>query len=199
MGTSALTCFFTNAQKRITGTDTNMIRNAAARPTVMGKPRSKRLTNDSRGALDGVFVAIAKPTENGTRPASASHTTRTIQLGSQWGRGMKARNSAQVLENTAPSSNTGQATAAPTNPDKRICSFGVVRPNSARTAQPKMAFRILPADLVRRPSRAWRIAMLQRKVSRLELKRSVKALTFSCCEENARLPRAGSCLTFSQR
>ena len=67
----------------MTGTETNMIRKAAARPTVMGKPRTIRLSDDSRGDSGGALVAMASPTASGTRIARPNQTSRTTQEGIQ--------------------------------------------------------------------------------------------------------------------
>ncbi len=43
----------------------------------------------------------------------------------------------------------GHAAAAATTAESIVCSFGEVLTKSASTAQPKMAFSALPADLAR--------------------------------------------------
>ena len=158
-GMLALRCLRISAASRMTGTETNMIRNAAVRPMVIGKPRSKRLANGSAAVPGGALAPIATPRASGTITTSASQTSRMDQDGIQCGIGTKASSSDAIRGNATPSSKIGQATAAPTNADRKVCCRAVVWPNRARTAQPKMAFRIFPADLPSRARKACRIAM----------------------------------------
>jgi hypothetical protein len=58
-----------------------------------------------------------------------------------------------------PINRIGQATAAATTIDKYVCSREEVWPKRARTAQPKIAFRIFPADFVMSASSACKRAI----------------------------------------
>ena len=69
--------------------------------------------------------------------------------GTDFPSGTKAITSNAIFGMITPSSSKGQAAAAATTPERSVCSFGEVCPKSAMTAQPKMAFRALPADLPR--------------------------------------------------
>jgi hypothetical protein len=125
----------------------------------MGKPRANRFHAGSGGDAGGALAATTVPTSNGTARARPSQTRRTIQLGTRCDSGTKATRKVAILGKAIPTSRIGQATAAPTSADSSVCCLGEVRPNSATTAQPKMAFRILPADLPRNVMRACSSAM----------------------------------------
>jgi hypothetical protein len=58
-----------------------------------------------------------------------------------------------------PSSSTGHAAAAPTRAESLVFSAGAVWPNSATTAQPKMAEVMRPRERVMSASRAWTTAI----------------------------------------
>src|SRR6185312_333211 len=87
----------TMAATRMIGTETNMIRKAAARPIVIGKPRRTRLITGSCLGGGGALAATAIPTTTGTMTASDDQTTRTIHDGTQCGSGTNASISAAVL------------------------------------------------------------------------------------------------------
>jgi hypothetical protein len=144
---------------RRAGTVMNISTKAEAIPSVMGKPRRTLLIAGSRGVPGGALEATTRPTMTGTASASASQTTLTIQLGTRFDRGMKPITRAAILGKAIPASRIGQAAAAATSPDSSVCCFGEVRPNSATTAHPKIAFRILPADLPRNEMSACSSAM----------------------------------------
>lgn len=143
----------------MTGTEMNMIMNAAASPIVMGKPRNTLLRADSGGTWGGALAATAIPTANGTKIAKLNQTMRTVQRGTQCGSGTNATKRAAIFGMTKPTSRSGHATAAATTTDRNVCSREDVWPNSARTAQPKIAFRTFPADFVMSASSACRIAI----------------------------------------
>ncbi len=116
----------TMAARRMIGTDTNMIRKAAARPIVIGNPRAMRLATDSCLAGGGALAATARPTATGTISASPVHTSRTIQDGTQCGSGTNASIKAAIFGMTIPTSRIGHATAPPTMIDRNVCSLAVV-------------------------------------------------------------------------
>ena len=110
-GTSALFWRRTKATNRITGTDRNMTMNAAASPTVMGKPRSTVTRRDSFSDVcesrGGAFAATEIPTANGMTSARVSHTIRTIQDGTAWGIGTNASRRAAIFGAAIPTRSTG--------------------------------------------------------------------------------------------
>src|ERR1700735_2024181 len=113
-GTSALCSPRASAYSRMTGTETNIMMKAAAKPTVMGNPRNTRLPNDSGGACGGALVATAIPTANGTRSAKLSQTMRTVHFGAQCGTATNATSSAASFGMATPTNRSGHATAAAT-------------------------------------------------------------------------------------
>ena len=86
---------------------------------------------------------------NGTNSASAIHTSRSQRLGTDFPSGMKATIASAILGMIAPTTRIGHAAAAATTTVSFVCSLGETVPKSASTAQPKIAFRALPADLPR--------------------------------------------------
>src|ERR1022692_3599261 len=157
----ALRCLRISVASRIAGTDTNMMMKATVSPSVIGNPRASRLPNDSDLVPGGAFAPIASPSASGTINTSASQTTRIVQEGIQCGMGTKASSSAEIRGKATPTSRSGQATAAATRIERNVCCRAALSPNRARTAQPNMAFRIFPADLLIRARIAWRIAMIR--------------------------------------
>jgi hypothetical protein len=134
---------------RRTGATTSMSRKAQASANVTGKPR-RNFFHPGSGMLSGdPRFATTAPTTTGTRIASAIQITRSQRLGTDLPIGTKATMSSAIFGTITPSSRMGQAAAAATTAESRVCSLGEVVPKSARTAQPKMAFRALPADLPR--------------------------------------------------
>src|SRR4029077_17726862 len=101
-GTLALVRRRTSAAKRMTGTETNINRNALARPTVIGKPRNTRATNDSRGEPGGERAATARPTTIGTASANVNQTARIAYDGIHLGTCTKASASAASRGATTP-------------------------------------------------------------------------------------------------
>jgi hypothetical protein len=65
-----------------------------------------------------------------------------------------------------PSSSTGHAAAAPTRAESMVFSAGSVWPNSATTAQPKIAEVMRPRDRLMSANRAW-ITAIELKVSKI--------------------------------
>jgi hypothetical protein len=103
----------------MTGTETNMIRNANARPSVMGKPRSTFLKVDSlvRARLRAARV---NPSAIGTASASVIHTARMIQDGTARGIGTNAKASAAIFGAAMPTTSSGHTTAAPTSAERSV-------------------------------------------------------------------------------
>ena len=158
----------------------NTMKNDAATASVIGTPRSKRMTFDSRNgecrmreaddasarAVPGTGAAvprdraaIAAPSANGTMTARAIQIRRIAQVGTQWGSGAKVRASVASRGQTTPITRSGHAAAAPTSAESHIFSRGVVGPKSATTAHPKRADMMLPNERLMRARRAWRITM----------------------------------------
>ena len=89
------------------------------------------------------------PTTIGTATANPIQTSRSQKLGTDFPSGTKATTSSATLGTITPRMRMGQAAAAATTTESSVCSFGEVCPKRAITAQPKMAFSALPADLPR--------------------------------------------------
>ena len=126
-----------------------MSRKAQASASVTGKPRRNFFQPGSGIVSCEPRFATTLPTTMGTRTASAIQINRSQKLGTDLPIGTNATTRSAILGTITPSSRMGHAAAAATTPESSVCSFGEVVPNSARTAQPKMAFRALPADLPR--------------------------------------------------
>jgi hypothetical protein len=141
------------ATSRMTGTETNITRNASPRPKVSGKPRSTRRVRLSRVGSCWRAASVI-PSAMGTATARPSQPSRTIQEGTLLGSGTKASANAATLGAITPAASSGHATAAPTSADSSVRSRADVLPNSAWTAHPKIALRILPADRVMSASNA---------------------------------------------
>src|SRR5207245_10595177 len=89
-------------------------------------------------------------------------------------RGTKETPTRATRGTAIPSRSSGQAAAAATTADSIVCSLGEVWPNKATTAQPKIALRIFPADLVMRLIRAWRIATCRNLAPGLHSRRAAR-------------------------
>ena len=113
-GMSALFRRRTSVTNRMTGTDTNMMRNAEANPNVMGNPRRTVTARDSFFVDGGALAATASPTATGMMSARVTHTIRMVQEGTRCGIGTKASRRAAIFGATTPNRRIGQATAAPT-------------------------------------------------------------------------------------
>ena len=101
---------------------------------------------------------MTEPTTIGTSSASAIQTIRSQRVGTDLESGTKEMTNSVTFGTAMPSSSSGQAAAAPTTAERTVCSLGDVCPNSATTAQPKMALRIFPSDRVIRLMIACRMA-----------------------------------------
>src|SRR5438128_7324114 len=135
-----------------------MSRKATASARVTWKPRRNFFHPGSGRADCGERDAITLPTTTGTSTASAIQKIRSHRLGADLERGTKETPNSVTRGTAILSRSSGQAAAAATTADSIVCSLGEVWPNNATTAQPKIALRIFPADLVMRLIRAWRIA-----------------------------------------
>ena len=140
------------------GAMTSISRKATASVKVTWKPRRSFFQRGSGRAEDGDRAAITVPTANGTSSASAIQMMRSQMLGTDLESGTNEMTNSVTFGTTMPSRRSGQTAAAATTADSMVCSLGEVWPNSATTAQPKIALRIFPADLVMRLMSAWRMA-----------------------------------------
>src|SRR5215470_13845316 len=154
------------------------MRNEAAIARVIGMPRRRRTSFDSRtGDRWGVEAfdatrrvpgmgaagprerpATTAPSAKGTMMARPIHTERMSQPGIHCGNGTNAKAITARRGQIAPRIKSGQAAAAPTRADSHTFSRGLVGPKSATTAQPKSAERMLPSDREMRAKMACRIA-----------------------------------------
>src|SRR5215813_5394096 len=166
------------ASSRWRGTVTKTMRNEAAIARVIGMPRRRRTTFDSRtGDRWGVDAfdatrrvpgmgaagprdrpATTAPSTNGTMMARPIHAERMSQLGTDSGKGTKAKAVTTRRGQITPRIRSGQDAGAPTSADSHTFSRGLVGPKSATTAQPKRAERMLPSDREIRAKMACRIA-----------------------------------------
>jgi hypothetical protein len=98
---------------------------------------------------------MVSPTARGIVAASPIQTSRTVQRGTQSGRGTNPKAKTAIFGIAMPSSSTGHAAAAPTRAESMVFSAGSVWPNSATTAQPKIAELMRPRDRLMSANRAW--------------------------------------------
>ena len=131
------------------GATTTMRRKAEASASVTGKPRRNFFQPGSGIVSREPRFATTVPTAIGTATASAIQVRRSQKPGTDFESGTKAITSKAIFGTITPRSRIGHAAAAATTTESIVCSLGEVLPKSAITAQPKMAFSALPADLAR--------------------------------------------------
>src|SRR5512143_1202181 len=144
------------------GVETSNTRNAPASATVIGNPRARRFRAGSWRAR-GERFAKTIPTTTGTASARKIQPRRTADVGTYFGSGTNASTKAASFGATMPTRSSGQAVAAARRAESQACSRSLVLPKRARTAQPRRALKILPAEREMRARIACKTAMLSRE------------------------------------